>query len=199
MARSRQIAGAALAEALPVTRKHWFQQPHLLKLNLILLIPMLSSTVVGYYGEFLFHRQALTNNEQGTLMSSLQSFPQWQDYFSNPTSTLLGTIIAAQPIGGLIALPFTSDLCDRLGRKRVLLCGIIITCSGATIQGASVNVGMFIFARIIIGFGGMFGSQPSPMLIAELAYPTHRGKYTSAYWTFFYLGKCTNMNTRRLF
>lgn len=50
MARSRQIAGAALAEALPDTRKHWFQQPHLLKLNLILLIPMLSSTVVGYDG-----------------------------------------------------------------------------------------------------------------------------------------------------
>lgn len=30
--------------------------------------------------------------------------------------------------------------------------------------------------------------QPSPMLIAELAYPTHRGKYTSAFWTMYYLG-----------
>lgn len=27
------------------------------------------------------------------------------------------------------------------------------------------------------------------MLIAELAYPTHRGKYTSAFWTMYYLGK----------
>lgn len=26
------------------------------------------------------------------------------------------------------------------------------------------------------------------MLIAELAYPTHRGKYTSAFWTMYYLG-----------
>jgi len=121
-------------------------------------------------------------------MTGLQSFLQWQDYFSNPTGALLGTIIAAQPIGGLIAITFSSDLCDRLGRKPVLLYGIIMTCSGAAIQGASINVGMFIFARILIGFGGMFSSQPSPMLIAELAYPTHRGKYTSAYWTLFYLG-----------
>lgn len=30
--------------------------------------------------------------------------------------------------------------------------------------------------------------QPAPMLIAELAYPTHRGKYTSAFWTMYYLG-----------
>ena len=31
--------------------------------------------------------------------------------------------------------------------------------------------------------------EPAPMLIAGLAYPTHRGKYTSAYWTMYYLGK----------
>lgn len=49
----------------------------------------------------------------------------------------------------------------------------------------------FIVARILIGLGGMFSSQPSPMLIAELAYPTHRGKYTSAYWTMYYLGECS--------
>lgn len=121
-------------------------------------------------------------------MNGLQSFQQWQDYFGNPTGALLGTIVAAQHIGGLIALPFSSDLCDRLGRKPVLLCGIIIACAGAAIQGASVNIGMFIFSRIAIGVGGIFSSQPSPMLIAELAYPTHRGKYTSAYWTLFYLG-----------
>lgn len=122
-------------------------------------------------------------------MNGLQSFHQWQDYFGNPTGALLGTIVAAQHIGGLIALPFSSELCDRLGRKPVLLCGIIIACTGAAIQGASVNVGMFIFSRIVIGVGGIFSSQPSPMLIAELAYPTHRGKYTSAYWTLFYLGR----------
>lgn len=63
MARPTQVVGGALAEALPNTRKYWFQQPHLLKLNLILLIPILSSTTVGYDGGFSFPRWGLTDNE----------------------------------------------------------------------------------------------------------------------------------------
>lgn len=59
--------------------------------------------------------------------------------------------------------------------------------------------------------------QPSPMLITELAYPTHRGKYTryapyihplamvelmnSAFWTMYYLGaivaSCTSYGTQK--
>lgn len=121
-------------------------------------------------------------------MNGLQSLEQWQTYFNNPTGSLLGTIVAAQSIGSVIALPFLGNLCDWYGRKPILFTGLILICIAATIQCASVNLAMFIVARILIGIGGMFSSQPSPMLIAELAYPTHRGKYTSAYWTMYYLG-----------
>lgn len=121
-------------------------------------------------------------------MNRLQSLEQWQDYFNNPTGSLLGTIVAAQSIGSVVALPFLGNLCDWYGRKVILFAGLIIICIAAAIQCASVNLAMFIVARILIGIGGMFSSQPSPMLIAELAYPTHRGKYTSAYWTMYYLG-----------
>lgn len=34
----------------------------------------------------------------------------------------------------------------------------------------------------------MFSAQPSPLLLAELSYPTHRGKVTSGYWCLYYLG-----------
>lgn len=33
-------------------------------------------------------------------------------------------------------------------------------------------------SRVLVGIGSMLVVQPSPMLITELAYPTHRGKYT---------------------
>lgn len=122
-------------------------------------------------------------------MNGLQSLDQWQQYFGHPTGALLGTIIAAQSIGCIVALPFVGDLCDRFGRKPILVAGIIIICIAAANQGAAQNLAMFIVARLLVGFGGMFSAQPSPMLIAELAYPTHRGKYTSVYWTAFYLGK----------
>lgn len=47
------IVGVALAEVLPQTNKYWFQIPHLRRLNLILLIPLLSSAVAGYDGNLL--------------------------------------------------------------------------------------------------------------------------------------------------
>ncbi|KAK2597881.1 hypothetical protein N8I77_012636 [Diaporthe amygdali] len=167
------IVGAALSEVLPQTDKYWFQQPHLLKLNLVLLVPMLSSSVFGY---------------DASLMNALQSLKQWRIYFGDPKGALLGTVVASQSIGCLIALPIAGDFCDRFGRKPILFAGILLICAAAAIQGAAVNLPMFIICRLLVGFGGIFSSQPSPMLIAELAYPTHRGKYTSAYWTLFYLG-----------
>lgn len=59
--KNEQIVGAALAEVLPVTDKWWFQRSDLLRLNLILLVPLLSSSVAGY---------------DGSLMNGLQSLPQ---------------------------------------------------------------------------------------------------------------------------
>ncbi|PWY94517.1 general substrate transporter [Aspergillus sclerotioniger CBS 115572] len=173
MTSATNIVGGSIAEALPVTDKYWSQQRHLLRLNLVLLIPLLSSSTFGY---------------DGSLMNGLQSLRQWQEYFNNPRGSLLGTIIASQSIGSVIALPFLAHLCDQYGRKPILFAGLVIICIATGIQCASVNLPMFIVARILIGIGGMFSSQPSPMLIAELAYPTHRGKYTSAYWTMYYLG-----------
>lgn len=47
------IVGKSLAEVLPKTDKWWFQQSHLLRLNLLLLIPLLSSSVAGYDGSLM--------------------------------------------------------------------------------------------------------------------------------------------------
>ncbi|KAL1852109.1 hypothetical protein VTK73DRAFT_9278 [Phialemonium thermophilum] len=171
--RDTKLVGSALAEVLPQTDKWWFQQPHLLRLNLLLIIPLLSSSVSGY---------------DGSLMNGLQSLQQWRDYFGNPEGQMLGLVNAAQSIGSVLALPFVGVLSDRYGRKPILLAGVALVCVASVVQAASVHYAMFVASRIIVGFGGMFLVQPSPMLIAELAYPTHRGKYTSAFWTLYYLG-----------
>ncbi|KAI9163591.1 Lactose permease [Paramyrothecium foliicola] len=171
--KDAKIVGTALAEVLPQSNKYWFQRPHLLRLNLLLLVPLLSSSVSGY---------------DGSLMNGLQSLDQWKGYFGNPQGEVLGLVNAAQSIGSVLALPFVGTLSDKFGRKPVLLGGIIMICIASAIQGGAQNYAMFVVSRVIVGFGGMFVVQPSPMLIAELAYPTHRGVYTSAFWTLYYLG-----------
>jgi hypothetical protein len=47
---SNYIAGDIIQGVLPVTDKYWFQFPHLLHLNLVLLVPLLSSSTAGYDG-----------------------------------------------------------------------------------------------------------------------------------------------------
>ncbi|KAJ5743808.1 hypothetical protein N7533_008678 [Penicillium manginii] len=171
--RDQDIVGAALASVLPQHDRPWFRVPHLLQLNLILLVPLLSSAVAGY---------------DGSLMNGLQSIAEWKGYFGNPSGSILGVVNAAQSIGSVISLPFVGILSDRIGRRWTLLSGAIVIVIASIIQAASVQYGMFVFSRVLVGVGSMLVTQPSPMLITELAYPTHRGKYTSAFWTFYYLG-----------
>ncbi|KAL1612203.1 hypothetical protein SLS60_000427 [Paraconiothyrium brasiliense] len=95
---------------------------------------------------------------------------------------------AIYPVGKVIGLLPCTFLADRFGRKVPLTIGLFICITGAALQGASQNVGMFIAARCILGFGTSFLVQPSPILITELAFPTHRGKATATYNTFFYFG-----------
>jgi MFS family permease len=123
-------------------------------------------------------------------MNGLQTLPQWKEYFNNPTGSLLGLVNAAQSIGSVIILPLVGLLSDRFGRKKVLLSGIITIIIATAIGAGSVDLGMLVFSRVCVGAGGMLIVQPAPLLIAELAYPTHRGKYTSAFWTMYYLGRC---------
>lgn len=60
--KDQDIVGEALASVLPQYDQFWFQIPHLLKLNLVLMIPLMSSAVAGYDGTFLalVHRSMLT-------------------------------------------------------------------------------------------------------------------------------------------
>lgn len=115
--KDSEIVGAALAEVLPQTGRYWFQEPHLLRLNLILLIPLLSSSVSGYDGTLYFECQTpcynATNDAAGSLMNGLQSLEQWKDYFGQPAGVTLGLVNAAQSIGSVLAIPFIGDLSDR--------------------------------------------------------------------------------------
>ncbi|KAL4904289.1 hypothetical protein BDW74DRAFT_154574 [Aspergillus multicolor] len=171
--KDQDIVGEALASVLPQHDKTWLRIPHLLQLNLILLIPLLSSAVAGY---------------DGSLMNGLQSITEWKTYFDNPTGSILGVVNAAQSIGSVISLPVVGILSDKIGRRWTLLSGAVVIIIASAIQAASVQYGMFVFSRVLVGIGSMLVVQPSPMLITELAYPTHRGKYTCAFWTMYYLG-----------
>ncbi|OBT64500.1 hypothetical protein VE03_05365 [Pseudogymnoascus sp. 23342-1-I1] len=165
--------GKEIITVLPVNPKPWYQTKHLIQLNLILLVPLFSSGTIGF---------------DGAMINGLQTLPQWRNYFGNPSASILGAINAIYPVGKLLGLFPSTWISDRYGRKRPMLFGFILLLIGTVLQGAAQNIGMMIVSRFVLGFRTAFLAQPSPILIAELAYPTQRGKITSLYNTFYYFG-----------
>ncbi|ODQ71389.1 hypothetical protein LIPSTDRAFT_154847 [Lipomyces starkeyi NRRL Y-11557] len=77
------------------------------------------------------------------------------------------------------------------GRKSCLIMCVAIIAVGAAIGAASQSSSMFIVRRCLVGVGSAFGVT-SPLLIVELAYPTHRAVCTSLYNCFYYVGSLTS-------
>lgn len=118
-------------------------------------------------------------------MNGLMTLPQWRGFFGNPEGALLGLINAVYPLGKVIGMLVVTYVSDRWGRKLPLVIGLV-TCIGfAIMQALAQNLVTFIVARALLGFATSFISQPSPIIIAEVAYPPHRGKITALYNTFY--------------
>ncbi|KAL0262015.1 hypothetical protein SLS55_003450 [Diplodia seriata] len=98
------------------------------------------------------------NGYDGSLLNGLQTMDPWQEYFDHPTSARLGLFTAIQNIGSFVAIFFSSYAADMLGRKIGVVLGLVV----------------------------LLGS--APLLVMELAYPTHRGKLTTMYNTLWYVG-----------
>jgi MFS family permease len=128
---------------------------------------------------------------QGSMMNGLQTLKQWNAYFGAPDASVLGAMNAVYPIGKVCALFPVTWISDRYGRKLPMLLGFVLLMIGPAIQAASQNVAMFIVSRFIVGVATVFIAQPSPILITELAYPTHRGKITALFNTFFVRHPCS--------
>ena len=122
------------------------------------------------------------------MMNGLQSVEHWRDYFDRPGPALLGTLNAVYPVGKVLFLFPVSWLSDRYGRRVPMLAGLICMTLFAILQTASQNIAMFIVSRFLIGASTILCAQPSPILITELAYPTHRGKLTALYNSSFFIG-----------
>ena len=61
----------------------------------------------------------------------------------------------------------------------MLLIGIIFSIVGAGLQAGSINYGMFLASRVVLGLGAGATQVSSAPLLAETAYPSQRPAITS--------------------
>lgn len=108
--------------------------------------------------------------------------------FGNPQGALQGIIAAIYSLGAICSLPLVPFINERLGRRWAIFIGSGIMVVGAIIQGASVNVGMYLVARWLLGFGIPMCIVAGSSLLGELGYPKERPILTSLFNSCYFIG-----------
>lgn len=162
-----------LLAVLPQNAKPWYRQKHLLRLNFIIVSLVLFSSANGY---------------DGSLMNGLEALEQWKSFMDKPTGAWLGWINGIYLLGGGVGYPSASWIAGRYGRKPGVYLGFVVLALGVALQTAAQNTTTFLLARLFIGFASALFGNAVPLLINEIAYPTHRGIFSALFMSGWYVG-----------
>lgn len=66
---------------------------------------------------------------------------------------LIGAVSGAFLAGGMVGAIVTSEATDYLGRRVSIFISCLVGCVGGALQAGSINMGMFIAARLLAGLG----------------------------------------------
>lgn len=180
-----KAVGDELASVLPQDNKAWYQRAHLIKLNLIVLSLVQFSSGNGY---------------DGSVMNGLQALSSWQTFMSTPAGAWLGFVNAIYWLGTGIVSPVAAILANKYGRKLGVWIGYVFLVLGVVLQAASPNATAFIIGRFFLGCASGMFSSTVPLLINEVAYPTHRGIVSALFNCGWYVGSiiaaCITFGTR---
>ncbi|KAF5709079.1 hexose transporter [Fusarium mundagurra] len=153
--------------------KPWYCQTHLLRLNFIIFSLVLLSSANGY---------------DGSLMNGLQALPKWNAFMNMPTGAWLGFINAIYWAMNGIAFFIAGWTSNRYGRRSGIYAGYVFLIAGTALQTAAHNPAAFIVARGLLGAASGLYTSSAPLLINEIAFPTHRAIAASCFQCGFYLG-----------
>lgn len=129
-----------------------------------------------------------TKGLDGSIMNGMQTLTYWQKFFGYPTGAELGIYNGTQGLGGVVSQFFLWWLVEKTGRKLLIIIGAAIIIIGVFLQSFANGLPMFASARAIIGLGLSFEYTAAPMLVTELAHPTHRAQLSTLFNTLYNFG-----------
>ncbi|KAL3463526.1 general substrate transporter [Aspergillus heterothallicus] len=147
---------------------------NMFRLYIILIVPYLCGTLNGY---------------DGSLMGSINAMTTYQEFFNmSSAGSSTGLVFAIYNIGSIPAVLFSGPVNDYWGRRMGMTVGAGIIIIGTCVQSPSVNRGMFLAGRFILGFGVSFCCVSAPCYVSEMAHPAWRGTITGLYNCTWYIG-----------
>jgi multidrug resistance protein len=97
----------------------------------------------------------------------------------------IGLVVAVYGLGRFLFSAAVGQAADRLGRKRVILIGTVVTCVGSLLCGLAGSYLQLLLFRFISGIGSTAVITGTQIVVADLATPDNRGRMMSTYSGFF--------------
>lgn len=121
-------------------------------------------------------------------MSPIVKSHEYDLYFNHPSLTLSGFITGSISLGAIFGSFFSPYFTNYLGRKFSFYICNFFWILGSALQGATINIPMLIFGRIIAGIGIGFGVVTAPMYLTEISPPKLRGTVVGIFQFFTTIG-----------
>ncbi|XTI90077.1 MFS monosaccharide transporter-like protein [Cenococcum geophilum] len=137
-------------------------------------------------GVFLF------GYDQG-VMSGIITGSYFKDYFNQPTSAQIGTMVAILEIGAFISSLIVGRIGDVIGRRRTILYGSLVFLVGGALQTFANGMPMMLLGRITAGLGVGALSTIVPVYQSEISPPHNRGKLACIEFTGNISGYCASV------
>lgn len=99
-----------------------------------------------------------------------------------------GLIITLFTISAALSRPFSGKLSDTIGRKKVMICGLIICFIVSLLYPLSVSVWFFLVLRFLHGFSAGFLPTGATAMVTDLLPAESRGQGMGIWGTFISLG-----------
>ncbi|KAJ7717524.1 putative MFS sugar transporter [Mycena maculata] len=90
-------------------------------------------------------------------------------------SHIQGTVVAVYTLGALFGALSCTFIGDKLGRRRTIMLGSVVTCIGSILQCSSFSFAQLIVGRLITGLGFGAISATAPNWQTECSRAGHRG------------------------
>jgi NTE family protein len=101
------------------------------------------------------------------------SFPKLTETFASANRSTLSWAFTGYSVVMAALMAYAGNLADRIGRKRVYLCGIAVYISGAALTSVAPTAALLITARLVQGSGAAFFTTSSLALML-LEFPVER-------------------------
>ncbi len=101
------------------------------------------------------------------------------------SQALAGLVISVYGLGRLLFDLPMGGLAERLGRRKVIIAGEIITAVGSLLCGVAPSFGLLILFRFIGGMGAATVLTGAPVVLADITTPQTRAKVMNIYFAVF--------------